>query len=79
MTQISVSIADRQVDELENELKIFFVGAKRHEAAVDCKRVIDLRFPNVSEEMRINAARKDDTLMRIMSSRARIFGLFERI
>ena len=37
----SVSIADRQVEEIENTMKTFFVGAKRHEAAVDCKRIID--------------------------------------
>lgn len=75
----SVSIADRQVDEIENTMRVFFVGAKRHEAAVDCKRLVDLRFAKIPEAKRLEAARKDDTLMRIMTSRAREFGLIERI
>lgn len=75
----SVSIADRQVEEIENTLNIFFIGIRDHEAAVDCKRIIDLRFPKVKEEKRLDEARKDDTFMRIMNSRARIFGLVERL
>lgn len=75
----SVSIADRQVEEIENTIKIFFIGLREHEAAVDCKRLIDLRFPRIKEEKRLDEARKDDTFMRIMNSRAREFGLFERV
>lgn len=75
----SVSIADRQVDEIENTMKTFFIGARRHEAAVDCKRIIDLRFAKIPEAKRLNEAMKDDSLIRIMNSRARIFKLVERI
>ena len=75
----SVSIADRQVDEIERDMKIFFVGAKSHEAAVDCKRIFDLRFPHVKEEKRLDEARKDDTFINVLNSRARIFKLVERI
>lgn len=74
----SVSIADRQVEEIENTLNIFFIGLRDHEAAVDCKRIIDLRFSKIPEAKRLDEARKDDTLVRIMNSRARIFGLVER-
>lgn len=75
----SVSIADRQVEEIENTLNIFFIGIKNHEAAVDCKRIIDLRFPKIPEAKRLNEAKKDDSFMKIMNSRARIFELVERI
>ena len=75
----SVSIADRQVDEIENTMKTFFIGARRHEAAVDCKRIIDLRFAKIPEAKRLDEAMKDDSLIRIMNSRARIFKLVERI
>lgn len=75
----SVSVADQQVDEIENDMKIFFVGIKRHEASVDCKRILDIKYARIPENKRLDAAREDGSLIRIMNSRARIFKLVERV
>lgn len=76
MSTIEYSISTADDNELINwiELEInsrFFV-ARSKEMAIDCLRILKLRFPGAEDA--VHEASKNDTYDRVIESRARIFG-----
>ena len=71
--EYSVSTADEQVlKELEDRIEGRFWTCKQKEMAVDCLRILKLRFPEADDV--IDEGLKDNTLNCVINSRARIFG-----
>ena len=75
----SVSIADRQVDEISNIVNCIYKGSRavKHEIAVECKKAIDLQFPNVKEKNRLSRALDERVLIPLIDTHARAHGLRE--
>lgn len=69
----SIGTADEELIKwIELEIDSRFYVTESHEMAVDCLRVLKLRFPGAEDP--VNEAAKDDTYNRVVESRARIFG-----
>ena len=75
----SVSIADRQVEEISNIVNCIYKGSRavKHEIAVECKKAIDLQFRHIKEKNRINEATKEHALVPIIDRHAKAHGLRE--
>lgn len=75
----SVSIADRQVDEISNIVNCIYKGSRavKHEIAIECKQAIDLQFKDVKEKNRLNEAINKHALVPIIDKYAKAKGLKE--
>ena len=75
----SISIADRQVDEIANITNCLYKGSRavKHEIAVECKQAIDLQFKDVKEKNRLNEAINKHALVSIIDKYAKAKGLRE--
>ena len=75
----SVSIADRQVEEIANITNCLYKGSRavKHEIAVECKQAIDLRFALEKEKRRLDRAMSTRILIPLIDERARAHGLRE--
>ena len=73
----SISTADEELTKwIELEINSKFVTVKSKEMAIDCLRILKLRFPDAEDP--VNEATKDDTYSRVLESRARIYGAVSR-
>ena len=75
----SVSIADRQVEEIANITNCLYKGSRavKHEIAVECKKAIDIRFAFEKEKRRLDRAMNTNILIPLIDKHARAHGLRE--
>ncbi len=75
----SISIADRQVEEISNIVNCIYKGSRavKHEIAIQCKQAIDLQFPDVKEKNRVRKATDEHALVPIIDRYAKAHGLRE--
>ena len=75
----SISIADRQVDEISNIVNCIYKGSRavKLEIAVECKQAIDLQFKDVKEKNRLSEAMNKHALIPMIDKCAKAKGLRE--
>ncbi len=75
----SISIADRQVDEIANITNCLYKGSRavKHEIAVECKAAIDIQFSHIKEKNRVRKATDEHVLVPLIDKHARAHGLRE--
>lgn len=75
----SISITDRQVEEIANITNCIYKGSRavKHEIAVECKQAIDLQFKDVKEKNRVDVALQQKALIPLIDKHAKAKGLRE--